>query len=93
MEMNCNCKSELAKDVEIEILVATVFLLMSRYASNQEKKLIRPIVEHFDWINNHPDLVNPQLKNTCSRLAKHWKFMSFGEPLAIKDNSDKSCIH
>lgn len=93
MEMNCNRKSELAKDVEIEILVATVFLLMSRYASNQEKELIQPIVEHFGWISNHPDLVNPQLKNTCSRLAKHWKLISFGGPLAVKDSSNKSCIH
>ena len=91
--MNCNRKSELAKDVEIEILVATVFLLMSRYASNQEKELIQPIVEHFDSINNHPDLVNPQLKNTCSRLAKNWKLISFGGPLAVKDSSNKSCIH
>jgi len=91
--MGMNCKSELAKDIEIEVLVATLFLLMTRYTNNQEEELVQPIVEHFGWINNHPDLVNPQLKNTCSRLAKHWKSMSFGGGFAIKDNSDKSCIH
>jgi hypothetical protein len=91
--MGMNCKSELAKDIEIEVLVATLFLLMTRYTNNQEEELVQPIVEHFGWINNHPDLVNPQLKNTCSRLAKHWKSMSFGGAFAIKDNSDKSCIH
>ena len=91
--MNCKCKSELAKDIEIEVLVATLFLLMTRYANNQEKELVQPIVEHFGWINNHPNLVNQQLKNTSSRLAKHWKFMNFRGAFAIKDNSDKSCIH
>ncbi|MBL80049.1 MAG: hypothetical protein CMH70_08495 [Nitrosomonadaceae bacterium] len=91
--MSCNCKPELAKNIEVEVLVATVFLLMTRYASHQEKQLVQPIVEHFDWINNHPDLVNPELKNTCSRLAKCWKFMEFGGALEAQEDIDKRCIH
>tara|TARA_B100000686_G_scaffold271064_1_gene287625 strand:+ start:1399 stop:1674 length:276 start_codon:yes stop_codon:yes gene_type:complete len=91
--MGCNSKLERTKDTEIEVLIATVFLLMTRYASHQEKQLVQPIIEHFDWINNHPDLVNPQLKNTCSRLAKCWEFMGLGEPLEANNNIDKRYIH
>tara|TARA_Y100001936_G_scaffold237184_1_gene267444 strand:- start:1255 stop:1530 length:276 start_codon:yes stop_codon:yes gene_type:complete len=91
--MICKSKSGLAKNTEIEILIATVFLLMTRYASTQEKELIKPIIEHFNWINNHPNLANPQLKNICTKLSKCWKFMEFGGEITIKDYHNNNYIH
>lgn len=88
-----NCKSELAEEIEVEILVATVFMLMTRYADQQEKQLVRPIIEHFDWLVNHPDLVNSQLKKTCSRLSNCWKSIQTKKQIGIQTTNSEKFLH
>ncbi len=64
--MNCNCG--IAENSSAETLVAALFFLMTRYANGQDQKLVQPIVDHFDWLAKHPDLVNSSLRQTCRRL-------------------------
>lgn len=72
--MICNCK--LAESKSPEMLVSALFFMMTRYAAGQDKSLVKPIVDHFDWLSKHPDLVNTNLQQTCSRLQKNWLLQS-----------------
>ena len=64
-----NYKTKLGESAAIETLVSAILFLITRYAQNQDRSLVQPIVEHFDWLANHPDNANSHLKDTCSRLA------------------------
>lgn len=70
-----SCETTFAKDVEAETLVAALFFLTTRYALTQNTALIQPIMDHFNWLANHPNLVNTTLQNTCCRLQKTWLLM------------------
>ena len=72
--MNCNCK--IAESKSPEMLVAALFFMMTRYASGKDKALVQPIIDHFDWLAKHPDLVNTSLQQTCRRLQKNWLLQS-----------------
>ena len=72
--MSCNCGFVESKSPET--LVAALFFMMTRYASGQDKALIQPIIDHFDWLAKHPDLVNTSLQQTCCRLQKSWLLQS-----------------
>lgn len=75
-DMSCNhCKSTLTQEVDATTLIAALFFLMTRYSRDQDKTLVQPILDHFDWLSAHPDLVNSQLQNTCLRLKKSWEMM------------------
>ena len=74
--MPCNhCKAALTQDIDAATLIAALFFLMTRYSRDQDKTLVQPILDHFDWLAAHPDLVNSQLQNTCMRLKKNWEMM------------------
>ena len=70
-----SCKHDLTKDIEAEKLVAALFFLMTRFSRSQDSNLVQPILDHFDWLSAHPDLVNSQLQMTCLRLKKSWEMM------------------
>ena len=70
--MRMNCKTKLGKSAAVETLVSAILFLLTRYAQNQDRSLVQPIVEHFDWLANHPDIANSHFKDTCSRLALCW---------------------
>lgn len=72
--MSCNCG--LADNKSPETLVAALFFMMTRYASGQDSHLVQPIIDHFDWLSKHPDLVNTSLQLTCRRLQKSWLLQS-----------------
>ncbi len=85
--MNCNyCKSELNEEVDAATLIAALFFLMTRYSRSQDTNLVQPILDHFDWLAAHPELVNSQLQKTCLRLRKSWELMpeiSFNSPTSF----------
>lgn len=55
-----------------EVLVSTLFFMMTRQASEHDQVLVKSIIDHFDMLENHPDLVNTSLRLTCRRLKKSW---------------------
>ena len=74
--MSCNhCKSAFTQEADATTLIGALFFLMTRYSHDQDKTLVQPILDHFDWLSAHPDLVNSQLQNTCLRLKKSWEMM------------------
>lgn len=49
-----------------------LFFMMTRYARDQDKALIKPIMDHFDWLASHPDNISPNMQSICTRLKKSW---------------------
>lgn len=70
-----NCKTKLGKGAAVETLISAILFLITRYAQNQDRSLVQPIEEHFDWLANHPNIANSHLKDICSRLALRWHSM------------------
>ena len=68
-------KSRLTQDMDAATLIAALFFLMTRYSRDQDKTLVQPILDHFDWLTAHPELFNSQLQHTCMRLKKNWEMM------------------
>lgn len=74
--MSCSHrKSAIAQDIDAATLIAALFFLMTRYSRDQDNSLVQPILDHFDWLAAHPDLVNSQLQSTCMRLKRSWELM------------------
>lgn len=69
--MCCKCASK--KLIESDTLIMALLFLMTRYSHNQDQNLIEPIMNHFGWLAEHPDMTDKQLKETCSRLQESWQ--------------------
>lgn len=79
-----------SRTTEPDTLVMALLFLISRYAHDQDQSLIEPILDHFDWLANHPDMVNTQLQNTCLHLKENWQFKSV---IKCQKHSSLSSIH
>ncbi len=59
----------------IEILIASLLFMLTRYNNKPCERLQNAIVEHFEMVLEHPNLHNSGLSNTCRRLKTHWEQM------------------
>lgn len=59
-------------------LISALMFLMTRYAHNQDQSLIQPIMDHFNWLENHPGLSDTQIQKTSSRLKNSWSLIATG---------------
>lgn len=57
----------------LEILIASLLFMLTRYSNKPCARLQHAIVEHFGMVLEHPDLNNSGLSNTCKRLKTHWE--------------------
>jgi hypothetical protein len=57
----------------VEILIASLLFMLTRYNNKPCERLQHAIVEHFGMVLEHPNLNNSGLSNTCRRLKTHWE--------------------
>ncbi len=57
----------------LEVLMASIYYLMTRYARLPDTKLSQAISDHFEMLSNHPNCDSEILKKAGYRLASQWK--------------------
>jgi len=65
----------------LDVLLATLCFLMSRYAANRCPALAEAVARHFMMLARHPDCRSEVLANMSQWLARYWK-------TAIKNSPD-----
>jgi hypothetical protein len=60
----------------VDLLIATLFYLLSRFAFGSDPNIAHCIVEHFQWLEAHPDCGSDVLRHASELLARQWKGLS-----------------
>ena len=77
---------------DFELLLASAFFLMSRYAFSQDAQMGVAVAQHMHLLKKHPDCKSELLSKNLARLQHYWERI-FGvhfvedEPLMLPDNS------
>ena len=57
---------------ELDVLIASIMYLMSRFGKNNDAGLIEAIQMHLKLLHDHPDLNSEVINKVCIQLQKHW---------------------
>lgn len=73
---------------DFDLLLASAFFLLSRYAMSQDARLGIAIVQHFKILKTHPECSSNLLKKNLSAMQRRWEKL-FGMP--VLDELASSC--
>jgi len=76
---------------KIEVLIASLCYLMSRYAINPAPDVAKAVSEHFELLYMHPDCHPPVLQDVGRRLSAQWESLSVG--ITQPPHSDRAHVH
>ena len=62
--------------VDTNTLISALFYMMTKYAHNQDKRLVPPIREHLMWLQNHPEFNDSKIQKISIELNKSWSLLS-----------------
>jgi len=74
---NCRRNNELP---DLSVIVASLFYLMTRYASSPSPSLADAIADHFEMLRWHPDGGDEAIASAGRRLAQTWTERAWGRP-------------
>lgn len=75
----------------LEILLASLYYLMTRHARLPDARISRSIIEHFDMLATHPDCKSEILIKAGERLASQWTEHLLGEASDIDFHLNSNC--
>ncbi|MGH8655850.1 MAG: hypothetical protein ACREYE_28365 [Gammaproteobacteria bacterium] len=64
----------------LDVLLAALCYLMSRYAANRCPALAEAVARHFMMLARHPDCRSEVLANMGQRLARYWETVVKNRP-------------
>ncbi|MCG8379304.1 MAG: hypothetical protein MI865_07505 [Proteobacteria bacterium] len=79
-------KSNNENEVSLEVLLASIYYLMTRYAKLPDKEISNAICYHLEMLSRHPDCDSEIIQKTGSRLAKQWR-----DQLHNQNNKESGC--
>lgn len=71
--MKTATESEQEGEVSLEVLMASIYYLMTRYAKSPDAKVSKGISDHLQMLNSHPDCDSKILQKAGRRLAIQWQ--------------------
>ena len=72
---------------KLEVIIASLFYLMSRYAQGPSKEVALAVAEHFELLHMHPDSHGSQvLQDVGRRLLLQWRDLGL-RPVFTKEEN------
>lgn len=65
---------------QLDVVIASLCYLMSRYVHTPSVELANAVSEHFELLMNHPHCDSVTLKDTGRRLGQQWHMISRQAP-------------
>lgn len=79
-------KTQKENELSLELLLASIYYLMTRYAKAPDAKISSAISDHLVMLSSHPNCNSEILQKVGSRLAIQWR-----EHLHNQDNKITDC--
>ncbi|PCJ43303.1 MAG: hypothetical protein COA71_00020 [SAR86 cluster bacterium] len=57
---------------DMDVIISTLFYLMSRYSGNSDPKIAGIISQHFGYLQTHPECKSTIMKSSSEKLLLHW---------------------
>ncbi|MGK0461803.1 MAG: hypothetical protein ACJA0W_002661 [Candidatus Azotimanducaceae bacterium] len=87
-----NLPPEIETLPKLEVIIASLFYLMSRYAHDPSKEVALAVAEHFELLRIHPEGDGSRtLQDVGRRLQLHWR--DLGLRTVITDEKNIPRLH
>ena len=63
---------EVSEPADYEIILASLFFLMTRYARQPDHRVASGIIDHLERLARHPHQDSAFMVRTCTRLMNQW---------------------
>ena len=74
-----------------EVILASLFYLMSQYVGSPRKDIAHAVSEHFQLLHQHPECESKILRDVGKSLHLQWRGLT--DPGMIEFRGEKSRIH
>ena len=76
---------------KFEVILASLFYLISQYVGSPRKEIAHAVSEHFELLHQHPDCQSKILKDVGKRLHLQWRGLT--DPKMIDFGRERTEIH
>ena len=74
-----------------EVILASLFYLMSQYVGSPRKEIAHAVSEHFELLHQHPECESKILRDVGKSLHMQWRGLT--DPTMINFGKDKVRLH
>ena len=74
-----------------EVILASLFYLISQYVGSPRKEIAHAVAEHFELLYQHPECESKLLKDVGKRLHLQW--LGLTDPTMIDFGREKAELH
>ena len=74
-----------------EVVLASLFYLMSQYVGSPRKEIAHAVSEHFEILHQHPECKSKILRDVGKSLHLQWRGLN--DPKMIDFGRDKARLH
>jgi hypothetical protein len=74
-----------------EVILASLFYLMSQYVGSPRKEIAHAVSEHFELLHQHPECESKVLQDVGRSLHMQWRGLT--DPTTINFRRDKVRLH
>ena len=86
-----NQKLDSNKLPRFEVILASLFYLMSQYVGSPRKEIAYAVAEHFELLHQHPECESKILQDVGKRLQQQWRGLT--DPTMIDFSRDEVRLH
>jgi hypothetical protein len=74
-----------------EVVLASLFYLISQYVGSPRKEIAHAVSEHFEILHQHPECQSKILRDVGKSLHLQWRGLT--DPMMIDLGRDKARLH
>ena len=86
-----NTKLDRDKLPRFEVVLASLFYLMSQYVGSPRKEIAHAVSDHFELLHQHPECESKVLRDAGKSLHLQWRGLT--DPSMIDFRRDKPRLH
>ena len=86
-----NRKPDMTKLPKLEVILASLFYLMSQYVGCPRKEIAHAVSEHFEILHQHPECESKVLRDVGQSLQLQWRGLT--DPTMIDFGRNRIRLH
>ena len=86
-----NQKLDSSKSPRFEVILASLFYLMSQYVGSPRKAIAHAVSEHFELLHQHPECKSKILRDVGKSLQLQWRGLT--DPTMIDFGRNQIRLH
>ena len=86
-----NRKPDMTKLPKLEVILASLFYLMSQYVGCPRKEIAHAVSEHFEILHQHPECESKVLRDVGKSLQLQWRGLT--DPTMIDFGRNRIRLH